>query len=98
MVEKVYAEKKAFVEALDQAITKIPYVEAIEYKRIPDKDSEFVRLTWDSGDYMYIDVTCDSLSAILSEISAAISGGKGPVGRIRSLKHSALIDEWWEAE
>ena len=94
-MEKVYAEKLEFVEALDQAVAKIPYVEAVEYKHIPGRGSEFVKFTWDSGDYMYIDVTCDSLSAILSEISAAISGGS-PVGRIRSMRHSSLIDEWWE--
>lgn len=94
-MEKVYAEKLEFVKALDQAVAKIPYVEAVEYKRIPDRGSEFVKLTWNSGDYMYIDVTADSLPAILSEVSAAISGGS-PTGRIRSMRHSALVDDWWE--
>ena len=93
-MERVYREKKEFVEALNRALKMVPSVEGVEYKRIAGRYTEIVKITWVGGGYEYINVTGDSLSAICAEIGVAI-GGRIPVGFMPTLKHAQAIDKWW---
>jgi len=91
----VYEEKKEFIKKLKPALQAIPYMEDIRYEHFPNKYVEYVCVTF-AGDYKeFIDVTGDSLTAILHEVGMLLSGRR-PVGTIENLDHRTMLSEWFE--
>lgn len=84
-IEKIYANKKHFVEKLQEALLEIPEVRGIEYRASSEKCIELVRIDWHGeGDpHEYINVTINSLEAILKEVISLIQEGWA-IGQIRN--------------
>ena len=92
----VYKNKREFIETLKPALLMIAGIEDVKYELFSDKYAEYVRVTWEGGYKEYIDVTGDSLTAMMSEVSKLLSD-KPPVGLIRSEAHRNIIEGWFEA-
>lgn len=93
--ERVYEEKREFIEKLNYILPSFSMAKRLEYKSFKDLWSEYIKITWKDGGYQYIAVTGDSLSTMLAEIATVLGGGK-PIGFIPSLRQAELIDKWWE--
>lgn len=96
----VYKNKREFIEALKPALLMmadmVSGLEDVRYERFSDKYAEYVRIVWDGGHKDYIDVTGDSLTAIMAELSKLFAGQK-PVGLITNEAHRNVIEGWFEA-
>jgi len=93
--DKVYIEKREFVEKLNEAFTKIDPENSIEYKNISDKYSEFIRISCHGGPYTYIDVTGDSLEAIANEV-ARYQLKLASSASITNPTHRTIVEGWFE--
>ena len=94
--DKVYIEKREFVEKLNEAVSMLPEIAAVEYRNIRDKYSEFLRITYEQGESVYINVTGNSLEAIAHEVSREILGI--PTDAIvEHPAHVAIIEEWFNS-
>lgn len=96
----VYKKKREFIEALRPALLMMADMEygleGVKYEHFADKYAEYVRIVWDGGYKDYIDVTGDSLTAMMSELSKLFAG-KRPVGLITNEAHRNVIEGWFEA-
>lgn len=92
-IEEMYADKKKFIEKLQEALLEIPEVRGVEYRH--NSTFELVRIDIHGmGDpYDYINVTASSKAAIAMEISKYLCD-YNPVGLVR---HRAAGDKLWEA-
>lgn len=97
MDNNVYREKRKFVENIKPALTMLPGIEDVEYHFFSDKYSEFVRVIWEEDCREFIDVTANSLEAILLELTRLITGTEVPTGLIKNETHKTIIDEWFES-
>lgn len=92
--EMVYDEKRRFVKKLEEALLCLDEVRGIEYRASTESYIELVRLDW-HGEYdphAYINVTLNSLEAILKEVVSLIQEGWA-VGQIRN---PGSGDKLWE--
>lgn len=96
----VYKKKREFIEALRPALLMIADMvsglEDVKYDHFADKYAEYVRVVWEGGHKDYIDVTGDSLTAMMSELSKLFAG-KRPVGLITNEAHRNVIEGWFKA-
>lgn len=95
-MSKVIEEKAEFVCRLKPALVMLPGVAGLQYREFSDKYTEIVKIAWEDGCCDYIDVTADSLEAILQEITRQIRGEKA-TGLISNSKHKQLIEEWFSS-
>lgn len=93
--EMVYEEKRRFVRKLEEALLYLDEVRGIEYRASRSKYIELVRIDWHGeGDpHEYINVTANSLRAILGEVISLVQEGWA-VGQVRIAGRG---DELWEA-
>lgn len=94
--DKVYIEKRKFVEKVNEALLPLPDLEEIEYRNISDKYSEYLRVTYGCGEQIFIDVTGDSLEAIAHEMARAILRNHS-TAEITQPAHVAIVAGWFEA-
>ena len=94
--EKIYIEKREFVEKLNFGLKMLPEIKAVEYRNIRDKYSEFLRITRANGEQLYINVTGTSLEAIAHEISREILGISTDA-IVSNEAHRAIVEGWFEA-
>lgn len=94
--DRVYIEKRKFVEKVNEVLFPLPDLEAIQYRNISDKYSEFLRVTYGYGDRIYIDVTGDSIEAIAQEMARAILR-EHSTAEITQPAHVAIVEGWFEA-
>lgn len=92
--EMVYEEKRQFVKKLEEALLCLDDIRGIEYRASSSKYIELVRIDW-HGEYdphSYINVTLNSLEAILKEILSLVQEGWA-IGHIKDLERG---DKLWE--
>jgi len=92
--EMVYEEKRSFVRKLEEALLCLDDIRGIEYRASQSKYIELVRIDWHGeGDpHEYINVTLNSLEAILKEIISLVQEGWA-IGQIREQGRG---DKLWE--
>ena len=75
--EMVYEEKRQFVNKLEEALLCLDEIRGIEYRASSSKYIELVRIDWhgEGGPHEYINVTGNSLRAILCEVMSLIQEG-----------------------
>lgn len=96
-MENVYRKKEQFVEKLKPALQMLPGIEDATYRAFADHYAEYVRVEWEDGSRSFVDVTGDSYTAMLAELSR-LAAGDDPTGLI-SGNHCELIAKWFrEAE
>ena len=80
----VYGEKRQFIKKLEEALLCLDGVRGIEYRASSSRYIEMVRIDWHGeGDpHEYINVTANSLRAILGEVISLVQEGWA-VGQIR---------------
>ena len=69
-VIEVYNEKKKFIEDLDKVMTVAGNITSVVYRADPLTGSECVRITDGSATPFYVNVSANSLQAILKEVCA----------------------------
>lgn len=79
-LNKVKREKRDFVEGLNESLEMIRDFSKVEYKDVEGR--EIVKITWPRGGFTLIDVSANSLTAILMEIARAMYG-EVPQGEIQ---------------
>lgn len=92
--EYVYEEKRQFVRKLEEALLCLDDIRGIEYRASQSKYIELVRIDW-HGEYdphSYINVTLNSLEAILKEILSLVQEGWA-IGQIRDQERGDML---WE--
>ena len=91
-IEKIYANKKHFVEKLQEALLEIPEIRGIEYRH--NSTFELVRIDFHGeGDlHDYINMTANNKATMMLEISKYLLD-YNPVGLLR---HRAAGDKLWE--
>lgn len=92
--EMVYEEKRQFVRKLEEALLCLDDIRGIEYRASTESCIELVRIDW-HGEYdphVYINVTINSLGAILEEIVSEIRRSAA-IGKIAP---SEKIEKLWE--
>ncbi len=90
--EMVYEEKRRFVKKLEEALLYLDEIRAVEYRASTSKYIELVRIDWHGEGHEYINVTANSLRAILGEIMSLVQEGWA-VGQVRTLSKG---DRLWE--
>ena len=93
-IEEVYEEKRQFVKKLEEALLCLDEVRGIEYRASSSNYIELIRIDWHGeGDpHEYINVTINSLEAILKEILSLVQEGWA-IGQIREQERG---DKLWE--
>ena len=94
--DKVYITKREFVEKMNEALSMLPEIKAVEYRNIRDKYQEYLRVTYECGEHIFINVTGDSLGMIVKEISGLMLG-RSLETEITEPAHVAIIEGWFEA-
>ena len=92
--EMVYEEKRRFVRKLEEALLCLDDVRGIEYRASTESYIELVRIDW-HGEYdphSYINVTLNSLEAILEEVMSLVQEGWA-IGQIKDLERG---DKLWK--
>lgn len=92
--EMVYEEKRQFVRKLEEALLCLDDIRGIEYRASTESCIELVRIDWhgEGAPHEYINVTINSLGAILKEVVSLVQEGWA-IGQIRNLWRG---DELWE--
>ena len=91
-------KKRIFTNYLSHALeTTVPFLKYIEYKAMPEKTSEFIRITYKEGGETIIDVTGTDPLYILKAITQDLCGEEAD-GVITDRKHKDLIKGWWTDE
>lgn len=95
--EMVYEEKRQFVKKLEEALLYLDDIRGIEYRASTESYIELVRIDWHGwhGEYdphAYINVTLNSIEAILKEIISLVQKGWA-IGQIREQERG---DKLWE--
>lgn len=95
--EMVYEEKRQFVKKLEEALLCLDDIRGIEYRASTESCIELVRIDWHGwhGEYdphAYINVTLNSLEAILKEIISLVQEGWA----IGQIKDQGRGDKLWE--
>ena len=92
--EYVYEEKRQFVRKLEEALLCLEDIRGIEYRASTESYIELVRIDWhgEGNPHEYINVTINSLEAILKEVMSLIQEDWA-VGQIRNPWRG---DELWE--
>ena len=95
--EMVYEEKRQFVKKLEEALLCLDDIRGIEYRASCSKYFELVRIDWHGeGDpHEYINVTLNSLEAILKEVISLVQEGWA-IGHIKDLERGDKL--WKEME
>lgn len=96
-MNNVIREKKEFVDALKPALTKLSGITDIQYEHFSDKYMEIVMIAWEDDYCDYINVTANSLEAILREIARQVSA-EPATGLIANDKHKVIIEEWFKSK
>lgn len=93
-MEEVYEEKRRFVRKLEEALLCLDEIRGLDYRVSSSKYMELIRLDWHGeGDpHEYINVTANSLRAILKEVISLVQEGWA-IGQIRNPWRG---DELWE--
>jgi len=92
--EMVYEEKRQFVKKLEEALLFLDDIRGIEYRASTESYIELIRIDW-HGEYdphSYINVTLNSLEAILKEIISLVQEGWA----IGQIKDQGRGDKLWE--
>ena len=93
VMDKVYADKKAYVEETLAAMLKpMDRFGSIQYARDVVLGEEFVKVTESDGYPWYINVTGNSLSAIGEEVCTMVGRGT-PAGLIRTREKQRDINK-----
>ena len=95
MKDGVYIEKRKWTDKLNNAQV-IPGIESVEYRNISDKYSEYLRITFEGGRRIYIDVTGDSIEAMFKEVARACLGIRTEA-EITHPTHVVLVEGWFDA-
>lgn len=92
--EMVYDEKRQFVRKLEEALLCLDDIRGIDYRASTESCIELVRIDWhgEGDQHEYINVTINSLSAILKEVLSLVQEGWA-IGQIRDLDRG---DKLWE--
>jgi hypothetical protein len=92
--EMIYEEKHQFVKKLEEALLCLDEIRGIEYRASSSRYIEMVRIDWHGeGDpHEYINVTANSLRAILKEVMSLIQEGWA-IGQIRDQGRGDML---WE--
>lgn len=92
--EMVYEEKRQFVKKLEEALLYLDDIRGVEYRASGEMYIELVRIDWHGEDnpHVYINVTINSLGAILEEIVSEIRRSAA-IGKIAP---SEKIEKLWE--
>lgn len=92
--EMVYDEKRQFVRELEEALLCLDDVRGIEYRASSENYIELVRIDWhgENGPHEYINVTGNSLRAILCEVMSLIQEGWA----LGQIKIPGRGDKLWE--
>lgn len=92
--ESVYEEKRRFIRKLEEALLYLDEIRGIEYRASSSMYLEMIRIDWHGeGDpYEYINVTGNSIRAILGEVMSMIQEGWA-VGQVRAL---VRVDRLWK--
>lgn len=92
--EYVYEEKRQFVKKLEESLLCLDDVRGIEYRASSENCIELVRIDWHGeGDpHEYINVTINSLEAILKEVVSLVQEGWA-IGQIRDQERG---DKLWK--
>ena len=92
--EMVYEEKRQFVKKLEEALLYLDDIRGIEYRASTESCIELVRIDWhgEGAPHEYINVTINSLGAILKEIISLVQEGWA-IGQIRDQGRG---DKLWE--
>ena len=93
-IEEVYEEKRQFVKKLEEALLYLDEIRGIDYRVSSSKYMELIRIDFHGeGDpHEYINVTANSLRAILKEVMSLIQEGWA-VGQIGDQERG---DKLWE--
>lgn len=90
--------KRIFTDDLSRALKfSLPFLNRIQYKAMPEKTSEFIRITYKEGGETIIDVTGTDPLYILKAITQDLCGEDAD-GVITDRKHKDLIRGWWTDE
>ena len=93
VIDKVYAEKKAYVEGvLWQALKPIDYFGSIQYARNAITNEEYIKLVEADGYPWYVNVTGNSLGAIAQEVAAMVCH-QTPGGLVRGRAKQVEINK-----
>ena len=92
--EMIYEEKRRFVRKLEEALLELDDIRGLEYRASRSKYIELIRLDWHGeGDpHEYINVTGNSLRAILCEVMSLIQEGWA----LGQIKIPGRGDKLWE--
>lgn len=92
--EMVYEEKRQFIKKLEEALLCLDDIRGIEYRATSPKFIELIRIDWHGeGDpHEYINVTLNSLEAILKEVISLVQEGWA----IGVLGDQGMGDKLWE--
>lgn len=95
-MERVYQEKKDFVSDLCVTLRGYPDLDVADLCYYKRSISEYVKIDWRSGGYTWIDVSADSLTAIMAEIVLELkdAGARGRVENPDKVKHLNDITDW----
>lgn len=88
----IYDEKREFVRKLEEALLYLDEIRGVEYRASRSKYIELVRIDWHGEGHEYINVTANSLRAILSEVMSLVQEGWA-VGQVRTLSKG---DRLWK--
>ena len=93
-MNRVTEQKRAFTEKLSMLAQEADSsIKGIEYKCIPSKYSELLRIYY-NGSERIINVTGNSLLSIFVEVARELNG-QDAIGAITDPKHAELIKKWW---
>lgn len=93
MIEKMYAEKKAYVEeTLKNALKPMDDFGNIQYARDVITNEEYVKLVEADGYPWYVNVTGNSLGAIAQEVAAMVCH-QTPGGLVRGRAKQVEINK-----
>lgn len=84
-INEIYREKKKFVCDLELVFARSGRIRSMSYKRDFLTGDEVMMITDMAGDKHYVDVTADSLEAILTE-ACLFNLRTDPIGLIRNSK------------
>lgn len=95
--DKVYEEKRRFVEALSEAFSMMDNHKDLTYRCFAGKFIEIVRARYNIGPNRCINVTGDSLLGIAKDIDGLFTGDASDAEVVDD-KLLGLIEEWLEKE
>lgn len=97
-IEKMYAEKKAYVEKdLAAMLRPLEDFDRIQYARDAITDEEFIKLTETIGSAYFVNVTGNDESAILKEV-CRMALERNPIGLVRTTEKKRAVNKLFVQE